>query len=312
MTLKKEIAYFPEIISEKLAPQFLGVYYGGIFYHLTIQTFHLYQPVNYGKICIEHSHDVFHAVLYVSGRNLIKCNGGLVPCAPGTLVLTSPEMSHSFAPDKPGNVVYHELTFSLRNGEKQLPISFNEMFQLLFGVNAVAKSFPLNLGPAGMSLLEKQYIDLGNAISGFSVQNPFPVYRQVYALLEAIYSEGFKIQDDVSRGLPNVNSVPAHLQAAKQMLEQNLGAKISLGAVAAKAGLSPEYFCREFNRYFGDPPLTYRLKMRVKAAERMILYSDLPLKEIASRQGFSDEFYFSKAFKKISGKTPGYLRRIRV
>lgn len=306
----KEIAYFPEIPTENLAPQLLGVFYEGMFYHLAIETFHLYQSVNYGKICCEHKHDVFHAVFYISGRNQIKCASRLIPCSPGSLVLTSPEMIHSFAPYKHGNVVYHELTFSLRNGNKKLPVSFETMFQLLFGGNAEARAFPLCFKDS-IAELEKHYLELGSAVSAFSVHDPFPSYRQVYALLEYIYMKGFSPRECHKQHSMHTQSAPKNLLAAKQLLEQNLSTKITLSATAAKAGLSPEHFCREFKRHFGDSPVIYRLKQRVKAAERMLLYSDLPLKEIAAKQGFSDEYYFSKMFKKISGKTPGTLRRER-
>jgi AraC family transcriptional activator of pobA len=39
-------------------------------------------------------------------------------------------------------------------------------------------------------------------------------------------------------------------------------------------------------------------------AARLLRFSDLTIKEIAARLGFSDQFAFSKAFKRQRGESP--------
>lgn len=47
----------------------------------------------------------------------------------------------------------------------------------------------------------------------------------------------------------------------------------------------------------------------IREAQRLLWYSDLSIKEIASTVGFDDPKYFSRIFSKITDKSPGQFRR---
>lgn len=46
----------------------------------------------------------------------------------------------------------------------------------------------------------------------------------------------------------------------------------------------------------------------IKEAQRLMVYSNLPLKEVADRLGFNDYSYFHRVFNKTSGQSPGSFR----
>ena len=50
------------------------------------------------------------------------------------------------------------------------------------------------------------------------------------------------------------------------------------------------------------------IRIRIARAERLLVESDLPLKEIARRCGFSGEKYFSDAFCRATDTRPGAYR----
>lgn len=303
LTLPEETAHFPEPPGEGQAPQLLGLFHDGVFSNFVIETFHLHtQPGFQRTPPSEHRHDVFHAVLYVAGEGNFHRGGTCFPAPAGTLVLTSPGEPHSFAPATPVDTAYHELTFSLKHQGRQTALPFDALFAAYFGGGRQFLGFPPLLPRRELDALEEKYFALERALR--HPRDYFPVYQQAAALLESLY-----VNSHGETPTTELNQPPPGVELVRGLLERNLGKPLRLGQLAAQAGMSPEHLCREFKRHHGCGPLHYRLRLRVSSAERMLRYSDRPLKEIAADLGFPDVYYFSKAFKKFNGDPPATYRR---
>lgn len=48
--------------------------------------------------------------------------------------------------------------------------------------------------------------------------------------------------------------------------------------------------------------------LRMELAQKLLAQKELPVKEIAGRCGYSDQFYFSRIFKKQTGLSPKEYR----
>lgn len=55
--------------------------------------------------------------------------------------------------------------------------------------------------------------------------------------------------------------------------------------------------------------MEYLQACRVSAAKRYLTTTDLPIKEIVGRCGFSDESNFSRMFREKTGGTPSQFRQ---
>lgn len=55
--------------------------------------------------------------------------------------------------------------------------------------------------------------------------------------------------------------------------------------------------------------LAYLTNMRMEAAKKLLLSTDLPISEVSARAGYGDYRVFSKVFKKSEGVTPSQSRR---
>lgn len=104
---------------------------------------------------------------------------------------------------------------------------------------------------------------------------------------------------------------PEWLSTAKSKLEVLGTPEIDYDRLARELGMSPRTFRREFAKRTGQPPHRYLLSSRVSHAREMLAHTDLPIKQIARELGYSDVFYFSRQFRKLTGVPPGEFRKSR-
>lgn len=86
---------------------------------------------------------------------------------------------------------------------------------------------------------------------------------------------------------------------------------IGVGDVVRHAAVSQSVLERKFRVFLGRTPKAELLRLQMAKAKELLGESELPLKEIAARCGFSGEKYFSDAFTRQCGLRPAAYRRTR-
>lgn len=79
--------------------------------------------------------------------------------------------------------------------------------------------------------------------------------------------------------------------------------------IAKAIHVSPDYLTHTFRKMTNYTPSQYIQRRRIGKAQSLLIYSDLPLMEIAARIGFDDSNYFSRVFHKITGTSPIAFRK---
>jgi AraC family transcriptional regulator len=99
------------------------------------------------------------------------------------------------------------------------------------------------------------------------------------------------------------------LRAVVAYIEDHLDVGLTLEELAAIAHLSPYHFARQFRAATGQPPHQFVIARRVERARQLLQEDgDLPLAQVASRAGFSDQSQFGRHFKRVVGVTPKRFR----
>ena len=94
----------------------------------------------------------------------------------------------------------------------------------------------------------------------------------------------------------------------KTMLEHDFRKEKSLQHYAHNMGVTPgqlSRLCREVLGMSGLDVINSRL---VHEAQRELIYTHLPVKQLASELGFEDDAYFSRFFRKHTGVSPKAFR----
>lgn len=89
----------------------------------------------------------------------------------------------------------------------------------------------------------------------------------------------------------------------KSYIEEHLTKHPSIRAVSQHLGLSVNKLYLLVNHQIGCSPKEYILRRLILEAQRRLFYTDISIKELANSLGFNDPDYFSKLFKKRTGKS---------
>ena len=108
-----------------------------------------------------------------------------------------------------------------------------------------------------------------------------------------------------SRYLTLVDSALSHLHRHYQ------APALSLSVVAGALGCNPRYLTSRFTLIVGERMHTYLVRLRVAQACRLLMETDMPIKEAAFASGFRGGG-LSRAFRRHVGVSPREYRRIFV
>ena len=97
-----------------------------------------------------------------------------------------------------------------------------------------------------------------------------------------------------------------------QYLHQNINNRVTLTELSELVQLSSTYLSRAFKETTGYSVIEFFNKIKIDKAKELIIEGNKRVKEVAQALGFTDEFYFSRIFKKIEGISPSeyYSRNV--
>ena len=96
----------------------------------------------------------------------------------------------------------------------------------------------------------------------------------------------------------------AFLRALSYLRAHSGDPSLSVPDLSRVAGMSAAALLRRFETYLGIPPGQYLSCLRLEGAMRLLLRGEHTVREVAYLSGFSDEKYFSRAFRRHYGKPP--------
>ena len=92
-------------------------------------------------------------------------------------------------------------------------------------------------------------------------------------------------------------------------LLENLHENLTVERLAAFSNLSKDHFSRSFYEKYKMRPNLYIQSKRVERAQLLLHTTNDSIKAISEKVGFDNFSYFSKVFKKITGKTPANYKK---
>ena len=119
----------------------------------------------------------------------------------------------------------------------------------------------------------------------------------------------FALLNYLSANIKEQENYPALLKMLKSRFSNDFTSRINLGEIAKEYQISAKTVTRMFKQHLGVTPLQFRRNARNDMAQRLLSTTNLSIKEIADKLGYSSQFHFSIEFKQDNGVSPTAYRR---
>jgi YesN/AraC family two-component response regulator len=91
-------------------------------------------------------------------------------------------------------------------------------------------------------------------------------------------------------------------------IREHYASELSMQDAARAMNYSDAYFCKLFKQCFGVNFSAYLNDYRIALAGQMLLSTRLSVREVAQACGYTDANYFTRIFKRATGRTPSEYR----
>jgi two-component system response regulator YesN len=128
--------------------------------------------------------------------------------------------------------------------------------------------------------------------------------REVLLFLKSSLFEPNTIKSELAAG----KSRNCTFNSILKYVNENYCNDISTQSISKIFSVNANYISQLFKKESGIAFTEYLSNLRIDHACVSLKTTDLPIREIAEQVGYSDYFYFSRVFKKITGKSPSLFR----
>jgi AraC-like DNA-binding protein len=108
--------------------------------------------------------------------------------------------------------------------------------------------------------------------------------------------------------LPPRPTLDPRIAKAMRYAERNHDRDVPIEEMAAEAGLGQVRFRQLFRRQVGTSPKEYLIDVRIRRAAELLIGGTTRIADVARQTGFNSEYYFSSAFRRITGLSPSQYR----
>ena len=130
----------------------------------------------------------------------------------------------------------------------------------------------------------------------------------VQILRTLIEPEGNDRDDDGERAGWLGALADRRIGAALALMHQQPTRAWTVPQLAAEVHMSRSAFAQQFREKVGLAPLDYLVRWRMQSAGRILRSTDRTVSSVATEFGYSSESVFSRAFKRVMGRSPSHHR----
>ncbi|RFC63774.1 GlxA family transcriptional regulator [Fulvimarina endophytica] len=178
-----------------------------------------------------------------------------------------------------------------------------------------AAAFPAVRTVSDRWVLDGRFFTTGAAAPALDFMLDLIRARQGHAL--SLEVAGLYVYDGMQAGDRNQSPVALGriagrdptLAAAVRLMEAHIDEPLSIAEIADRIGLSRRSLETAFCRLTGRGPGAFYAGLRLHAARRLVVDTDIPLSEVAVRTGFSSMSALSRSFKREFRLSPSETRR---
>ncbi|MGP4039408.1 response regulator transcription factor [Gracilibacillus sp. D59] len=133
-------------------------------------------------------------------------------------------------------------------------------------------------------------------------------------------NEAFQVREAISifdtflakvekKVLPANAETISNIQLLLDYIEEHFDSHLTLSTLADHFHFNPSYLSSYFSKHHQEGFSEYLNYVRIKNARNMLKETDMSISAISEAVGYSDPSYFTKVFKRMTGKSPSTYRK---
>lgn len=237
-----------------------------------------------------HWHNFCELDIIVSGYGTTFINGSEYLCKPGMMVFMSPSDFHDYRAN--------ELEiFNIQFSEESVD---SHILHALINLN----SRMVCMGEKDRSILR----NICDLVEGTALGK---VYRNLYLkrMVESILILFLQNVDSKKEGV--FRAEPDIIQEIVIYINAHFAENLTLKDIAKAFHLNENYLCCLFRQHAGEGYKSYLRKIKLEHAEKLILFTNMSITEIALSSGYNTQSHFNREFKNMFHVTPSKMRQTR-
>lgn len=246
---------------------------------------------------VHHYHDTYEVYLHLSGERRLFLDDICYTLKKGDLAILKPFELHY---TERGNSNYYEryvLNFSPKNlsfflSEAEIHILFEKL-----------DSCVVHLNNEHFQTIYDSFKQINKFAEHKSFLSQKLLYSAIFQLIMEILDLPEKNEVTIS------HSVPTEIVTVIHYMNKHYQENIDLDSLSLLAHMSKYHFCRVFHQSTGATFLEYLYNVRLTKVHRLLLDTKIPLKEIASKTGFSSTAHLSRVFRQVYQVSPREFRK---
>jgi AraC family transcriptional activator of pobA len=261
---------------------------------------HVGHVANRGRWRIEpHTHPEYGQLIFVrEGRGVVELEGTRVPFAGPCALLLPTECVHGldYEVDLDRWVVTIEVSY-LAQINARLP----EFTQLWSGPRIIALSHNPHVERESYQLIRRLEQEMLASGIGRAAALEALLTLLLITLIRAMPTSQFE----------HDSANPANLRQAerfRELVNQYYGKNLRLQEYASMMAISVSQLRAACTAALGQSPTKVIHARIVTEAKRSLIFTDLPVEQVAFRLGFDDAAYFTRFFRREVGQTPSQFR----
>ena len=248
------------------------------------------------------SHDFWELVYAVKNTIICTANGEEITLAEGEVLFHKPNVYHTLAADKESAPDVFIISFECKSEairffeDKHITLDRDLLKYIYMIIEESKNTFDL---PISNPDIRKMPLAKNDSLGGMQLIKNLTEILLINLMRRETgkreTSAQFLLKEDYEEHIT---------REIIALLKANINRDISIDDIARTLSYTKSYLFRQFKRSTGDTIMSYFLKLKIDAAKKMLRAGGMSVSEIAASLAFDSPNYFSKAFKKVTGRTP--------
>ncbi|CAM4246462.1 AraC-like DNA-binding protein [Paenibacillus endophyticus] len=237
-------------------------------------------------VLAEETTSSYMLLVFKSGNGKLFTESFSASFSPDSTFLLSPSAAYQFESVNDSQIEYFRISFRIFHIE---------------GGQAAPYVIPLFPDRQELRIYpQTQWNDLLNQLYvGHTNQHDLEAHRQQLHFQKIIE---FLLEHNLQ--VDQLQSSAQTVEQTIQYMQTNFQDNITVKQLAHMANVPSWQFTSIFKELTGKKPLDYLTELRINRAKEWLTHTESTLREIAERVGFTDEYYFSRRFRLMTGFSP--------